>query len=61
MPQIFGLDLSDKKSKKSGARRAKKKVKTGDNLAMRAKERADREKKAKANGGSKAFKFLDFN
>lgn len=46
MPQIFGSN---------------KKLKTGANLARRAKERADKKKKTKKNSGSKAFKFLDFN
>jgi hypothetical protein len=60
MPQIFGLDLSDKKSKKFGTR-ADKKSKARVAIAMRAKERVEREKKNKKNSASKAFKFLDFN
>jgi hypothetical protein len=55
MPQIFGLNLSDKKNNKFGTR-ANKKLKSGDSLAMRAKERTDREKKAKQKNGSKFFK-----
>jgi hypothetical protein len=67
MPQVF-----NRKSTSFGTS-AKKKVNTGANLyvrserssaqykARRAKERADREKKAKEKRASKAFKFLDFD
>jgi hypothetical protein len=67
VPQVF-----NRKSMSIGIS-AKKKVKTGANLyvpsgrspkkykARRAKERADREKKAKGKSASKAFKFLDFD